>query len=586
MIRWRSLLPRLAVLSLLGISGYLLATPISRVLFLHTAQQLSGAQVEVGDFDISFDTGQVRLTNWQIADSRQPSRNLFQAKQATLQIEMAELWQRRWVIKEAFFSGVQFGTPRTALGGFSDKAKSADLATTHYQRRRNPADPLSVDDWWTPTEINAAADPVAEMEMEKISQDLGRWWPAELAKLETYTAELQQQSQQIRTELTKLRQNPLRDRQRAELTERRAGELSKDVLAARESLKQLWQRWENDKQRLAQAGFGDLQINQRNLRIQSPGAVEIDSQRLSRLLLKVYAEEWTAATLDWLQCFQDALPAVETNPSKIRGRGFDVRFRENPPLVIEKTELEGEGNLNGRLFDFTGQINHLSTAPKWTAEPVTFTLQSKGENATRLSGIIDRRGSQSSDSLFIACPRLTTEPRVLGQTDSILVKWSAGILELHGEVRLQANQLRGFLHLQPTDLQLQVQQIAPLQNRLPGESLHLLPSINRALQDIHGFDLSIELFGSLQEPRFRLTSDLGAMISSIVTEALQEHQRMLSSEETAALKATQQQNLLGLENLVLARYSALKETLERDLLQVVELRTLAQQTSQNSGQIR
>ena len=96
--------------------------------------------------------------------------------------------------------------------------------------------------------------------------------------------------------------------------------------------------------------------------------MEINPQQLSQLLLKVYAEEWTNATLDWLQCFQGALPAVKTEFEGNQKRGFDVRFREYPPLLIKQTELTGAGNLNGRLFEFGGQINHLSTAPKWVAE--------------------------------------------------------------------------------------------------------------------------------------------------------------------------------------------------------------------------
>ena len=586
MIRWRSLLPRLLVLSLFAVSAYCLATPISRALFLRATERVVGAEVQLGNFEISLSTGQVQITNWQLADSREPSRNLFQAKQAMLQIQMDELWQRRWVIERAFFKGVQFGTPRSSRGNFPHQPQSADLAMPVFERQRNPAAPLVLEDWWTETKIILDADPRPEMETVKVTQDLERWWPAELSKFEDNAAELQQQSAELRRELGKLQQNPLRDRRQAELTAQRAQQLAEDVLAARKSLDQLWKNWEKDKQRLSQASLRDQQTMQLGSIDLSVGAVEINPQQLSQLLLKVYAEEWTAATLDWLQCFQAALPAVKTKFEGNQKRGFDVRFREYPPLLIKKTELTGAGNLNGRLFEFGGQINHLSTAPKWVAEPVTFSLQSQGDNATRLSGIIDRRGSQPCDTLFIACPRLTTEPRSLGQTDSILVNWSAGIMALHGQIHLQAEQLRGSLHLQPSEMQLQVQQIAPLSSKLVGELPLVLQSINRTLQNVDGFDLSIELSGSLQDPRFRLTSDLGALLSDAVTGALEKHQKDSTSLQLAALQALRQQNLSLLETVVLARYAQLKRTLERDLVQVAELRTLAQQTSQNSGQIR
>ena len=159
-------------------------------------------------------------------------------------------------------------------------------------------------------------------------------------------------------------------------------------------------------------------------------------------------------------------------------------------------------------------------------------------------------------------------------------------MALHGQIHLQAEQLRGSLHLQPSEMQLQVQQIAPLSSKLVNELPLVLQSINRTLQNVDGFDLSIELSGSLQDPRFRLTSDLGALLSDAVTGALEKHQKDSTSLQLAALQTLRQQNLSRLETVVLARYAQLKRTLEGDLVQVAELRTLAQQTSQNSGQIR
>ena len=117
MTRCKSLVPRWTIAGLLLVAVGLNADTLLRRALIGSAERVTGARVEVGALRSHWTTGVVELSDVQLADPRHPSRNLIQADEASLQLDLSALARRSWIIESGRLRNVQFATPRTTPGG-------------------------------------------------------------------------------------------------------------------------------------------------------------------------------------------------------------------------------------------------------------------------------------------------------------------------------------------------------------------------------------------------------------------------------------------------------------------------------------
>ena len=120
MIRWKYLLPRLFIVSVVAVLLAILSNPLSRMVIVKSLQSVTGAKVDLGLVDVDVLDGRVLLNDIQIADPQEPMQNLVQANSIELQIDSMQWLHRRWVIENAEIGGLQFGTPRIESGKLTE----------------------------------------------------------------------------------------------------------------------------------------------------------------------------------------------------------------------------------------------------------------------------------------------------------------------------------------------------------------------------------------------------------------------------------------------------------------------------------
>ena len=101
MIRWKYLLPRMAVLLFLVLLANVFTKPLVRWILVQSAQSVTGARVDIGEVEASFGEGRLRLVNIQVADPARPMTNIMQADEAVFQLDPGKLLNRQWVVENA-----------------------------------------------------------------------------------------------------------------------------------------------------------------------------------------------------------------------------------------------------------------------------------------------------------------------------------------------------------------------------------------------------------------------------------------------------------------------------------------------------
>ena len=115
-IRWRYLLPRLALVAA-GVTIAQLGLPrLVRWSVIESGEHTVGAKVEVGDTRVSLLGGDVLLRDIRVANPRAPMRNLVTADRCELDLDAGALLHKQAVVNHGALTGLRFGTPRDASG--------------------------------------------------------------------------------------------------------------------------------------------------------------------------------------------------------------------------------------------------------------------------------------------------------------------------------------------------------------------------------------------------------------------------------------------------------------------------------------
>ena len=125
MVRWGWVMPRLLTVAILIGAVWLFKDRAIEYAMEKTGSTIVGAKVDVGKVKSSLINGQVRLHDIQVANRKSPMMNLVEAKYAGIELSMADLLRKKFVIEEGKLIGVEFNTARD---------KSGKLATDPQQR--------------------------------------------------------------------------------------------------------------------------------------------------------------------------------------------------------------------------------------------------------------------------------------------------------------------------------------------------------------------------------------------------------------------------------------------------------------------
>ena len=552
---WTRLITRTLILLLIVAVGWISKDTLLRKALIRSGQSVTGAKIEIGHLRSDLWTGQIYLQDVAIADPRDPLQNLFQADLTYLEIDPARLWHRELVVNQGTASQVRFGVPRTRSGALQP-ADTIQPTSTEIDREDVRGDSVDRRDAWSGQFSRTAG--VEKMELAKtrigsVAGELKANWPQWLEKQQQLVAELRQRLIQLQTDVEHKGRNPLRNTVSVEQVNAQYRELESQLAQAVERISRFRTEADLDLARLERARTADLESFAGANR-----SSRFDSQLISEILLQQVREEHAVEVVNWFRWFRRGVPDPRRDfrPAEVRGENVHLpAVAARPRFLIKAFELDGEGRVAGRHFNFSGSVHNVSTEPDRVDAPVTFSVRAQGPTHVVIDCELDRRTEPWKDSMRIRCPRMDLDSRQLGDPNSLAVRMTPCRLE--SDVRLQAvgDQVSGKIVFRYTDLMMQIERL-----ELPETIEPFIDEANLELASLNQIEIEARLSGDLERPQVQLESDLGAEFANVLN-------RILERRDAKLRMARKEQ----LERLYQAEKSKFEQAVIMELDQLLRL---------------
>ncbi|HSA57519.1 MAG TPA: TIGR03545 family protein [Gemmatimonadaceae bacterium] len=138
--RWRGIFALLFFFALILIWWLIFGERTVRNTLAEAATTSLGTQVDIGSVDIQLARGSVILNGVAVADPFDSLRNLLEADDATVELELEPLLTKRIVVRDLQVHGITFGTTRDVPARRVDTAGFAPRALREIQRFREQID--------------------------------------------------------------------------------------------------------------------------------------------------------------------------------------------------------------------------------------------------------------------------------------------------------------------------------------------------------------------------------------------------------------------------------------------------------------
>jgi uncharacterized protein (TIGR03545 family) len=566
MKNWTYLIPRMIMLGLIFTGVWLGKDPLIRYTLIHKTQAITGAKVEIAQLRSTLAEGKLFLNNIKIADPREPMSNLVQADMAHLSLNVASLWRHQFVIEDGQTSKLIFGAPRTESGAIAPSswpnrfdipkpaptdAEYEAIVAALGQRWLDKIEPVET----IQSKTGNLHGLLVDSELAQLIAETPRQWQSEMATyadaIETLKPRISEVSGLLESEF----QNPLRDLAQFSQAAASLKQLQQQSAELRNQLGLLQSRVTQRKSELISAKTRD----EKRLLQHSP-ANPLDGTAISQLLLQQMQTQYVNEVVDWFRWFRSTIPEPEDLRFKDR-RGVDVVFKNVPvrqKFLIKKLQLEGEGRVANQHLNFSGTAFNLTNQPHLHDQPASFELRAQGNQHVIVKCKIDRRDSQSTDTLHVQCPDLQLPAQMLGHANSLQISMAPNSrVQADIQIRVDGEQLTGNLTLQHSNVVLHVDKL----NRTAGGTETAL-RLNQNLTRLNRFQSTITLSGTLDEYTSELDSDLGTQFAATAEQGTTEQFQQFTLRQQNKLNEALTAQLKFLEDTFVSELERLAQHLE------------------------
>jgi len=568
-VRWSYVLPRLAILAIAVLAVRFGMDPLVRWSLVSLGEGITSAKVEIGALETSLARTEIRLRDVQVADPEHPMENLVEAREIKLGLETGPLLRKKFVVREGTVSGLRLGTERTTSGALEKTPRHRKPAREKGDRERDARLAQLAESW---LETLAAflqaeiAEQVEQLESVRLARELARRWPREYQQMEDRAEELKGRAEQLQKLVRGGARNLPRD---VDAVRKALGELEslqREIAEIRGELDRLRQQALRDKDAIGQAQKRDQERIREQLRLD-----ELRGEHLSDYLLGPELAEKVRTVAHWVRWARRHWPERAEPPEPVRARGLDVLFAGFPPgpdFLIRKLTLDGQGQLDHRPFRFSGTAEGLTSQPALYGQPAVLRLEVSGAVAMLVEAVLDRTQEVGHDRITVECPELAEPRRVLGRPDRLALAISPGSTRLGLVLDLRGEELRGQVRLRQEPVQLTPTVAA----RYGGP--RLAADLREALTGIRAVEVIADLSGTLEDPDWRLRSDLGPQLAEAMNRLLGRELAARREELLGLVQRRVEDELGRFQQFVDARQQALLAKLNLSSEELRQLREL------------
>jgi uncharacterized protein (TIGR03545 family) len=544
LIRWKYVLPRLLLLLFVGLCVRFGLDPALRWFIVTSGQAVTGAKVDLAEVKTSLRDVRLELAGLQAANANAPLRNLCEARQMEVVLDVNALLHRRVVVRSGNILGLQFDTQRETSGELevAVEESATDLAPAWADKAQDLAG-----DWFAATEERFNVDILANLQTPQVAEALEARWKTQAADLRAQAEAFKGRGKQLETQLREIKSNPLRNADRIPALQAELKSVKQDLKKMQQQIKSLPQQAQADKEALLAAKKQDEAYLRQQLQFD-----RLDGDNLTQVLLGDTARTNLQAALDWIAWAREKMPASEAKKiAARRSRGSTVVFGgARPEFLIEQVNLELTAPVAGRPMQFTGLLTNVSSQPRLVAEPARLELAAVGDVPMLLSVESDRRTDPGCDRLTLECPALPLSGQTLGKSEKLALAVAPGTASLHVELELVGDAVSGHISFAQPQLE-----ITPVVG--PKTNATLAAVVGQAVSGLTQLSAEVTLAGTLHQPQFKIDSPVGKELAEGISTALAAAARERGEKLLAKVQ--------GQADTQLAKITQARDKLEQDL---------------------
>jgi uncharacterized protein (TIGR03545 family) len=508
LLRWQYVVPRVlaVVVGLLAIQYGLCLLTRARV--ERAVAATIGAKGELAAARVSFVDGRVLLRGLEIADPRQPQRNLLEADCCDLIFDADALVRRRQLIGHGEITGLKFLAPRESSGALTNSQAFSSQPIAAF----GGPEVQTIADWMKELDARYAQDPAQQLESVRLTADLADQGSRHIMSLQRRLAELETHADNLRKRADAAELNPLRSGEFfASLPKEIAG-LQSERAALTAELDRLPDKLETGRRAVVAARVRDERTLRERLAVN-----DSISHPLAAYLLREQVNGVLSDAIDWLRWMRHVAPAeprqagdrLPLGPVAVHASG------DQPPgFLLRNLALAGVAHVGGQPVDLRGTLTDFTTQP-WSLDgPMRLRLVSTGSPAVKLQGSIDRSGTVARDELLMDFQGATLSPFMLGRADGLSVSVGPSIAAVNISILLNGDELSGEIQI--------VQSGAQLATAIGDDLAHVpvATALEDTLGDVNALATRLSLRGTLAEPRCTLWSSIGPAAAAAMDLAL------------------------------------------------------------------
>lgn len=535
-IRWKGLFAFVIIVCVIGLIWFFLIDGIVERVIERTGSRMVGAKVELADADLSLFPLGLSLRGLQVTNPDDPMRNAVEVEEIGMTVETGPLLSRKVIIEDMTLAGVRLNTERTESGALPERKERTTSAPTRRLDWKSKVLPsLDVPD---------VKDILAGEELNSIRLT------------ESLTQEIKDQEQQWRKRLAELPDRAAIEAYRARIEQLGKGKKEiGDILGGVKEVEEIRKKIRRDIDRVKDARaeyqkatrtfkerLAEIQRAPREdlLRLRDKYAPSPENiGNIAGLLFQDRMGGWIETAFSWYDRLKPVVEKAtaagekkEKTPKPGRGKGIDVQFREKQPapdFLIRRAMA----SFSTQAGEMSGTIEHITSDQEVLGIPLTFAFS--GRNLKDLGSVdidgsvLHASGAGIKDHVSARINGARINGLTISDNPAMPVTLRNGIADLVVDARLSGSAINAQVR---TDVQS-----AAFVTGVTEDTGRVARAIASALSGISRFSLTADLYGTLDDPRISMRSDLDKVLNNAVKTLVAEQAERVRRELESGIKA-------------------------------------------------
>lgn len=571
-MRWTYLITRLLIVA--SVWGFVAfgMDPLLRFSAVQSLQAVTGAKADVGSLQTQFFPPRFLVENVALASAGRPGKNLLEFEKLQISLEPSSLSRRRFVVENGHLQGLKFDTRRSDDGQLEPSDEPVSDEPSWMSEK---LDELGTEWLANLTEqVKSQLDP-NQLETYRAGNQMYEKWDLRFEDLVIRAKQLEPRVKRLKDQFEKAKQgDTLQQIEQYLLVAEKAEQVVVDVQGFRDELTGIVPEVRDDFQQLNAARLRDQDRVKHQLSLLKP-----DARRITQALLGKTMYRQIQQVLTWVEFARDYQSDLkqQVQPPRSAGRDFEFVMRNPAPdFLLKNLALSGEMSVNEELVPFSATLSNVTEDPQLLGRPCMMQLQATGSRPLRLHLTYDATGTQPFAHMVASFRDTNPIPLAAGK---------AGQAGFHGMLRdvswrstltVMANEIKGNVDL---DSKISGLNFDAKDDVRP----EIVEAANEAMASVRMLNASVDLAGTLRDPKIDLRSDVGEQVAAGVQQAFTTQLDKAKLRLITEVNSYAGDQIEKLKSRFSGEYAKLMEDNKVLLEQVGEIRTLV--ASLQSGKV-